>query len=91
MSLHVGEKAATNFRIEATNPGGHSSAPVRDNAIYELADALVRIRDLEFPMMLNDTTRAFFSRLARRYPPTGVWRLRFCGLPVLTGKFKTLG
>jgi acetylornithine deacetylase/succinyl-diaminopimelate desuccinylase-like protein len=63
MSLHVGEKAASNFRIEATNPGGHSSAPVRDNAIYELADALARIRDLEFPLMLNDTTRAFFSRL----------------------------
>jgi acetylornithine deacetylase/succinyl-diaminopimelate desuccinylase-like protein len=63
MSLHVGEKAASNYRIEATNPGGHSSAPVRDNAIYELADALVRIRDLEFPVMLNDTTRAFFSRL----------------------------
>ncbi|WP_327753664.1 M20/M25/M40 family metallo-hydrolase [Sphingobium sp. SJ10-10] len=63
MSLHVGEKAASNFRIEATNPGGHSSAPVRDNAIYELADALVRVRDLEFPVMLNDTTRAFFSRL----------------------------
>jgi acetylornithine deacetylase/succinyl-diaminopimelate desuccinylase-like protein len=62
MRLHVGEKAAVNYRIEATNPGGHSSAPVRDNAIYELADALARIRDLEFPLMLNDTTRAFFSK-----------------------------
>ncbi len=63
MSLHVGEKAAANYRIEATNVGGHSSAPVRDNAIYELADALVKIRDYEFPLMLNDTTRAFFGRL----------------------------
>lgn len=63
MSLHVGEKTPVNYRIEATNPGGHSSAPVRDNAIYELADALVKIRDLEFPLMLTDTTRAFFSRL----------------------------
>ena len=63
MRLHVGEKAAMNFRIEATNPGGHSSAPVRDNAIYELADALARVRDLEFPLMLNDTTRAFFTRV----------------------------
>lgn len=63
MSLHVGEKKPMNFRIEATNAGGHSSAPVRDNAIYELADALVRVRDLEFPVMLSDTTRAFFSRL----------------------------
>lgn len=63
MSLHVGEKAAVNYRIEATNVGGHSSAPVRDNAIYELADALEKVRDLEFPVMLNDTTRAFFSKL----------------------------
>ena len=63
MSLHVGEKAAGNYRIEATNEGGHSSAPVRDNAIYELSDALVKVRDYEFPLMLNDTTRAFFGKL----------------------------
>jgi len=63
MSLHVGEKAAGNFRIEATNEGGHSSAPVRDNAIYELSDALLKIREFEFPLMLNDTTRAFFGKL----------------------------
>ena len=63
MRLHVGEKAAVNYRIEATNPGGHSSAPVRGNAIYELADALVKLRDHEFPVMLNDTTRAFFAKV----------------------------
>ena len=63
MSLHVGEKAVADFRIETANAGGHSSAPVRDNAIYQLADALAKIRDLEFPVMLSDTTRAFFSRL----------------------------
>ncbi|MBN8820163.1 MAG: M20/M25/M40 family metallo-hydrolase [Sphingomonas sp.] len=62
MRIHVGEKAAVNYRIEATNPGGHSSAPVRDNAIYELADALAKVRDYEFPLMLNDTTRAFFAK-----------------------------
>lgn len=61
-NLHVGEKTPVNYRIEATNPGGHSSAPVRDNAIYELSDALAKIRDFEFPLMLNDTTRAFFSK-----------------------------
>jgi acetylornithine deacetylase/succinyl-diaminopimelate desuccinylase-like protein len=62
MSLHVGEKSAQNYRIEATNPGGHSSAPVRDNAIYELADALVKLRDLEFPLKMTDTTRAYFAK-----------------------------
>jgi acetylornithine deacetylase/succinyl-diaminopimelate desuccinylase-like protein len=63
LGLHVGEKAVANFRIEATNPGGHSSTPIRDNAIYELADALVKLRDYDFPLMLNDTTRAFFAKL----------------------------
>ncbi|MGC1305484.1 MAG: M20/M25/M40 family metallo-hydrolase [Caulobacteraceae bacterium] len=59
-NLHVGEKTAINYRIEATNPGGHSSAPVKDNAIYELADALVKIRGYDFPVMMTDTTRAYF-------------------------------
>lgn len=61
-SLHVGEKASESFRIETTNPGGHSSVPIRDNAIYELADALAKIRDLEFPLQMSPTTRAFFAR-----------------------------
>ncbi len=59
-NIHVGEKAAVNYRIEATNPGGHSSAPVRDNAIYELSDAIAKVRDYEFPLQMTDTTRAYF-------------------------------
>ncbi|WP_408589994.1 M20/M25/M40 family metallo-hydrolase [Novosphingobium sp.] len=62
-NFHVGEKVVANYRIEATNPGGHSSVPIRDNAIYELSDALGRLRDYDFPLMLNDTTRAYFGRL----------------------------
>ncbi len=65
-NFHVGEKTVGNYRIEATNPGGHSSIPVRDNAIYELSDALVKLREFEFPVMLTDTTRAFFSRLGAK-------------------------
>jgi len=61
-NIHVGEKSAQNFRLETTNPGGHSSAPVRDNAIYELADALVKVRELEFPLQLSATTRAYFAK-----------------------------
>ena len=64
-TLHVGEKAMANYRIEATNPGGHSSMPVRDNAIYELADALVKVRDLEFPLQMTDTTREYFKRAGK--------------------------
>ncbi|HYM42619.1 MAG TPA: M20/M25/M40 family metallo-hydrolase [Steroidobacteraceae bacterium] len=61
-SMQVGEKASQNYLLVATNPGGHSSTPVRDNAIYELADALNRVRDYEFPVRFTATTRAFFAR-----------------------------
>jgi acetylornithine deacetylase/succinyl-diaminopimelate desuccinylase-like protein len=61
-TIQVGEKAVQDFRLEAFNAGGHSSIPIRDNAIYELADALARIRDHEFPLKLSDTTRAYFAK-----------------------------
>jgi acetylornithine deacetylase/succinyl-diaminopimelate desuccinylase-like protein len=60
--IQVGQKVVQQFRLETTNPGGHSSTPVRDNAIYELADALIKVRDLEFPIQFNDTTRAFLAK-----------------------------
>ncbi|KTF68041.1 M20/M25/M40 family metallo-hydrolase [Sphingomonas sp. HT-1] len=60
--MQVGEKAVQNYRLETTNPGGHSSIPVPDNAIYQLADALVRIRAYDFPLELSDTTRAYFAK-----------------------------
>jgi acetylornithine deacetylase/succinyl-diaminopimelate desuccinylase-like protein len=61
-SIQVGEKAAQNYRLETVNAGGHSSIPIRDNAIYELADALGKIRDHEFPVKMSETTRAFFAK-----------------------------
>lgn len=61
-SMQVGEKAAQNYRLETINPGGHSSIPIRDNAIYQLADALAKVRDYEFPVKFTDTTRAFFAK-----------------------------
>ena len=64
-SMQVGEKAVQNFRVEATNPGGHSSIPIRDNAIYELADAMIGIRGYEFPVEFTDTTRAYFRALGK--------------------------
>jgi acetylornithine deacetylase/succinyl-diaminopimelate desuccinylase-like protein len=63
LGLGVGEKSPRNFAIEATNPGGHSSTPVRDNAIYQLAEGLLRLRDLQFPIHLNPVTRAYFEKM----------------------------
>ena len=61
-TLQVGEKSYQDFRIETTNVGGHSSIPVRDNAIYALSSALLKIRDYAFPLKMTDTTRAYFAK-----------------------------
>ena len=63
-SVQVGEKTFANFRVETRNPGGHSSTPVRDNAIYQLSRALLKIDGHEFPLEMTDTTRRYFKRSA---------------------------
>jgi acetylornithine deacetylase/succinyl-diaminopimelate desuccinylase-like protein len=65
LAIQVGEKAAQNFTFTTTNPGGHSSQPTPDNAIYELADAIKRVQGYEFPVKFTDTTRAFFGMVAK--------------------------
>ena len=64
LAFQVGEKVYQDYTIEVTSPGGHSSQPVPDNAIYRLAAALGRVATYEFPVQFNDTTRAYFTRLA---------------------------
>ncbi|WP_294196471.1 M20/M25/M40 family metallo-hydrolase [uncultured Sphingomonas sp.] len=66
LAVQVGEKAAQNYTFVATNPGGHSSAPTPDNAIYELADAIKAVQAHEFPARFTDTTRAYFTATAQR-------------------------
>jgi len=61
-SMQVGEKASQNYRLETVNAGGHSLIPIRDNAIYELVDALAKVRDHEFALQFSDTTRVFFAK-----------------------------
>ena len=63
LGVEAAEKVYQDFQLETTNPGGHSSQPVPDNAIYRMAAALQRIARLEFPAQLNDTTRAFFTKM----------------------------
>jgi Acetylornithine deacetylase/Succinyl-diaminopimelate desuccinylase and related deacylases len=58
------EKVYVSFRLETHNKGGHSSAPRKDNAIYELANGLVRLEKFEFPVALNEVTRAYFERMS---------------------------
>lgn len=59
-AVQVGEKTFATFLLETRNPGGHSSVPRPDNAIYDLAHALVKLSAHEFPLEFTDTTRAYF-------------------------------
>lgn len=63
--LQVSEKYVLNFRFEVRNKGGHSSMPVKDNAIYHLAGALSRLGDFGFPLKTNEVTAAYFQQMSR--------------------------
>jgi acetylornithine deacetylase/succinyl-diaminopimelate desuccinylase-like protein len=65
MGLSAAEKVFLSFKLETTNPGGHSSLPTKDNAIYHLAEGLSRLATFDFPVHLFDVTRAFFERTAQ--------------------------
>jgi acetylornithine deacetylase/succinyl-diaminopimelate desuccinylase-like protein len=62
MEVNATEKLYGDFVLTATNPGGHSSLPRPENAIYELADALTRIQHYQFPFELNPITRVYYER-----------------------------
>ncbi|WP_343731775.1 M20/M25/M40 family metallo-hydrolase [Duganella sp.] len=62
--IQAGEKIYQSFQLEVTNPGGHSSAPFKDNAIYHLADGLSRLGQFSFPFKLSPVTRAFYERMS---------------------------
>jgi acetylornithine deacetylase/succinyl-diaminopimelate desuccinylase-like protein len=58
------EKVYQDLQLESKNPGGHSSRPVRDNAIYHLSGALARLAAYDFPIHMNEVTRTYFNRMA---------------------------
>jgi acetylornithine deacetylase/succinyl-diaminopimelate desuccinylase-like protein len=63
-TVQTSEKVSFSYRLEVKNRGGHSSLPSKDNAIYHLAEGLARLAQFDFPVKLNETTRAFFERSA---------------------------
>jgi acetylornithine deacetylase/succinyl-diaminopimelate desuccinylase-like protein len=63
------EKLYADYQLTVTNPGGHSSMPVPDNAIYHLADALGRLERSPFPFELNAVTRPYFEKLSTHESP----------------------
>jgi acetylornithine deacetylase/succinyl-diaminopimelate desuccinylase-like protein len=64
-NLQASEKLYGDYQLTAVNPGGHSSLPVPDNAIYHIADSLTRLQAYTFPFELNPVTRAYFVSLSK--------------------------
>jgi acetylornithine deacetylase/succinyl-diaminopimelate desuccinylase-like protein len=62
--LQASEKVYADYQLETTNPGGHSSVPGPDNAIYELAAALLKVQSYSFPVKINEITRNYFAHSA---------------------------
>ncbi len=67
MMMEAAEKVFASFNLEVTNAGGHSSQPIKDNAIYHLADGLSRLEKFDFPVHLFDVTRSEFEASAPYY------------------------
>jgi acetylornithine deacetylase/succinyl-diaminopimelate desuccinylase-like protein len=70
------EKLYADYQVLATNPGGHSSLPKPDNAIYHVADALAALEKSPFPFELNAVTREYFAQMAKIETPQTAADLR---------------
>lgn len=68
LEIQAGEKIYQDYRLEISNPGGHSSRPVPDNAIYRLSAALTRLDAFTFPTEPNEAVRGYFTALADTNP-----------------------
>jgi len=75
-SLEGAEKAYGDYTLTFTNPGGHSSAPRKENAIYEMAAVLTRIGNHQFTPQLNDITKVYFIAAADRAEPKAAAAMR---------------
>jgi acetylornithine deacetylase/succinyl-diaminopimelate desuccinylase-like protein len=103
MSVQAGEKVFQTYQLEVTNPGGHSSLPVKDNAITHLAGGLARLGAFDFPFKLSSTTRAYFERMSAvetgataadmkailREPPDPEAIVRLSASPINNSTFRT--
>jgi acetylornithine deacetylase/succinyl-diaminopimelate desuccinylase-like protein len=65
MNVDAAEKLYADYSLTVTNPGGHSSLPVPDNAIYHLVEGLARLAHYQFPLELNQTTRAYYQEMSK--------------------------
>jgi carboxypeptidase PM20D1 len=75
-AIQAAEKTYHTLNLTVKNSGGHSSRPRKDNAIYQLMDALKKIQDYEFPVMVNEVTSGFLIAMAEKETPENAAALR---------------
>jgi len=68
LEIQAGEKVYQDFALETVNPGGHSSRPRKDNAIYQLTAGLDKLAAYDFPVIFNPVTKAYFAAMAKVTP-----------------------
>ena len=89
--MQAAEKTYATWELTVTNQGGHSSRPRDDNAIYELAGALVKIQEHKFPVRYNELTRTYFRGTGAKTPgDIGKAMVRFADDPTDAWAIKTL-
>lgn len=80
--IQAAEKTYVTWELTATNPGGHSSRPRPDNAIYDLANAIIKIQEHRFPVRWTDMTREYFEETGHQLGgELGDAMLRFAANP----------
>ena len=62
--VQLADKTYVDYLLTATGPGGHSARPTQANTIYDLSEALIRLQQYAFPVMLNDLAKAYFDKSA---------------------------
>ena len=86
------EKTYATFDLIVTNPGGHSSRPRADNAIYQLAHALEKVEAYRFPVMANDLSRSYLGAVGKAQPgPEGEALRKFSADPNDDGRRRCAG
>ncbi|MFZ1030532.1 MAG: M20/M25/M40 family metallo-hydrolase [Candidatus Acidiferrales bacterium] len=103
IGIQASEKLYQDYDLKVTNPGGHSSLPTSENAIYELAEGLARLEHYQFPFELNEVTRTYFAREAEilggqtgadmkailKDPPDPAAIARLSTIPFYNGRMRT--
>ena len=63
-TVQLSEKSVLNLELEVTNPGGHGSLPVKNNAIYHLAGGLGKMQAYNFPVQMSEITQSYFYKMS---------------------------